>query len=215
MAPPAPRPARPSLSDDLRRAPSLAPERVRDDTIPGPAPEPVLRADPALRLSRPLPRSERLEPSLPRTPRPDIARPAPRAPGLRPPPTRTRRNGAAPRSGLVPPRHPRRSERKPNRHRQFVGTDRRAVRSPGQEPWQAGDSADHGHSSTITTVYDPSCRKRKHKLREKLHQPHHPQTERALRQIVDLPAHGHGKHVIGDEVRSLAARKTKKSTFRN
>lgn len=87
MAPPAPRPARPSLSDDLRRGPSLAPERPRDDTLAGPAPEPVVRPEPALRAerpaSRPLPRSERLEPSLSRSPRLDTAapvRPAPRAP---------------------------------------------------------------------------------------------------------------------------------------
>lgn len=80
--PPPPRPARPSLSDDLRRGPSLAPERHRDDSLAAPVPEPILRPDPALRPSRPLPRSERLEPSLPRVQRPEAApvRPAPRAP---------------------------------------------------------------------------------------------------------------------------------------
>jgi hypothetical protein len=77
-APPAPRPSRPSLGDDLRRAPSLAPERTREDPLAGAVPEPALRAP-----SRPLPRSERLEPSLSRAPRLDTAapaRPAPRAP---------------------------------------------------------------------------------------------------------------------------------------
>jgi flagellar biogenesis protein FliO len=85
VAPPPPRPSpRPSLGDDLRRAPSLAPERTRDDPLAGAVPEPALRPDPALRApSRPLPRSERLEPSLSRAPRLDTAapaRPAPRAP---------------------------------------------------------------------------------------------------------------------------------------
>src|SRR3569623_944717 len=85
VAPPPPRPSpRPSLSDDLRRGPSLAPERTRDDPLAGAVPEPALRPDPALRSpSRPLPRSERLEPSLSRAPRLDPAtpvRPAPRAP---------------------------------------------------------------------------------------------------------------------------------------
>ena len=86
-APPAPRPSRSPVSDDLRRAPSLAPERMRDDPLAGPALEPTIRPDPALRTerpSRPLPRSERLEPSLSRTPpRLDTstpARAAPRAP---------------------------------------------------------------------------------------------------------------------------------------
>jgi flagellar protein FliO/FliZ len=86
-APPAPRPSRSPVSDDLRRAPSLAPERMRDDPLAGPALEPTIRPDPTLRTerpSRPLPRSERLEPSLSRTPpRLDTAtpaRPAPRAP---------------------------------------------------------------------------------------------------------------------------------------
>jgi hypothetical protein len=87
-APPPPRPSRSPLSDDLRRAPSLAPERMRDDPLAGPALEPTIRPDSALRTerpsSRPLPRSERLEPSLSRTPpRLDTAtpaRPAPRAP---------------------------------------------------------------------------------------------------------------------------------------
>jgi len=77
-APPAPRPSRPSLGDDLRRAPSLAPERTREDPLAGAVPEPALRAP-----SRLLPRSERLEPSLSRAPRLDTAapaRPAPRAP---------------------------------------------------------------------------------------------------------------------------------------
>jgi hypothetical protein len=87
-APPPPRPSRSSLGDDLRRAPSLAPERTRDDPLAGAVPEPALRPDPALRTerpSRPLPRSERLEPSLSRAPSPRLdtatpARPAPRAP---------------------------------------------------------------------------------------------------------------------------------------
>jgi len=88
MPSPPPRPApRPSLGDDLRRAPSLAPERAREDSFPTPpAPEPVVRPDPALRTSRPLPRSERLEPSLSRaTPRLDTTRPTPRAPEPRAP----------------------------------------------------------------------------------------------------------------------------------
>jgi len=84
MAPPAPRPARSPLSDDLRRGPSLAPERARDDTLAGPAPEPAVRAEPVLRVERPAPRpsprSERLEPSLSRTPRLDTAAPARHAP---------------------------------------------------------------------------------------------------------------------------------------
>lgn len=83
-APPPPRPSRSSLGDDLRRAPSLAPERTREDPLAGAVPEPALRPDPALRApSRPLPRSERMEPSLSRAPRLDTAtpaRPAPRAP---------------------------------------------------------------------------------------------------------------------------------------
>ncbi len=83
-APPPPRPSRSSLGDDLRRAPSLAPERSREDPLAGAVPEPALRPDPALRApSRPLPRSERMEPSLSRAPRLDTAtpvRPAPRAP---------------------------------------------------------------------------------------------------------------------------------------
>jgi flagellar biogenesis protein FliO len=83
--PPAPRPSRSSLGDDLRRAPSLAPERTREDPLAGAVPEPSLRSEPTLRPerppSRPLPRSERLEPSLSRAPRLDTpARPAPRAP---------------------------------------------------------------------------------------------------------------------------------------
>jgi hypothetical protein len=96
MPPPPPRPSpRPSLSEDLRRGSSLAPERAREDFVPPPppAPEPVVRPDPVLRAerpsSRPLPRSERLEPSLSRTPsRPDTVvptRPLPRAPEPRAP----------------------------------------------------------------------------------------------------------------------------------
>jgi len=41
--PPPPRPSRSSLSDDLRRAPSLAPERTREDPLAGAVPEPTLR----------------------------------------------------------------------------------------------------------------------------------------------------------------------------
>lgn len=92
VPPPPPRPApRPSLADDLRRAPSVTPDRARDDILASPAPEPVVRPDPTLRAdrpARPLPRSERLEPSLSRTaPRidPAPARPAPRAPEPRAP----------------------------------------------------------------------------------------------------------------------------------
>jgi hypothetical protein len=92
VPPPPPRPTpRPSLSDDLRRAPSVTPDRTRDDLLASPAQEPVVRPDSALRAdrpARPLPRSERLEPSLSRTPRLDPAtpaRPAPRAPEPRAP----------------------------------------------------------------------------------------------------------------------------------
>jgi len=76
--PPPPRPSRMPLSDELRRAPSLAPERGRDSTPPAPAPEPVIRPDSSLRTDRPsrvLPRSERIEPSLPRAPRPEAPLP--------------------------------------------------------------------------------------------------------------------------------------------
>ena len=85
MAEPPLRPARGPDAEEPRRPPVMPlPDRHSPDTIPGFAPEPMIRPEPAMRSEPPraIPRSERTEPLPPRMPRPSDA--GPKAPPLPP-----------------------------------------------------------------------------------------------------------------------------------